>query len=125
MDTLTPLLAGCVGAGCATELLATSTPGRHGAGGRHPRWTIDRAHSTQPERAVCDIVGLSYRASLKTADAIMVYAERLFEAAKGDMAVLLVIDSLRKSTDVVRSPGFRKLATGKLQRELAGIDKDN
>jgi hypothetical protein len=71
------------------------------------------------------IVGLSYRASLKTADAIMVYAERLFEAAKGDMAVLLVIDSLRKSTDVVRSPGFRKLVTGKLKRELAGIDKDN
>jgi len=54
----------------------------------------------------------------------MLYAERLFEAAKGDMAVLLVIDSLRKSTDVVRSAGFRKLATGKLARELAGLDKD-
>ena len=51
------------------------------------------------------IVGLSYRASLKTADAIMVYAERLFEAAKGDMAVLLVIDSLRKSTDVCAALG--------------------
>ena len=49
----------------------------------------------KPPPATCryfsTIVGLSYRASLKTADAIMVYAERLFEAAKGDMAVLLVI----------------------------------
>ncbi len=84
-----------------------------------------RLSSDRPGRAgSATTVGLSYRASLKTADAIMLYAERLFEAAKGDMAVLLVIDSLRKSTDVVRSAGFRKLATGKLARELAGLDKD-
>ena len=125
MDTLTPLLAGCVGPACASELLAHI---KHRVD-MVPADVILAGPATAPiprnlSALYATTVGLSYRASLKTADAIMLYAERLFEAAKGDMAVLLVIDSLRKSTDVVRSAGFRKLATGKLARELAGLDKD-
>jgi hypothetical protein len=121
-ENLIALLGGCVGAGVANELIAHI---EHRA-----EMTPAEVILKEPLKApiprnlsalFATVVGLSYRAEPKHGDAIMMYAERLLNGGKGDMAVLLLQDSFKRCPGISRCAQFVKLACGRLNKELAAL----
>lgn len=62
--------------------------------------------------AVC--VGLAKKATVQNFPRIVRYAERLYEADKGEFAVLLVRDALRQEPKLQSTPAFTKLLSTEL-----------
>lgn len=116
-------LAGRVGAGAAGERMAfrklvATLP------------TLDKILSDPTSVAIPDnagqlyalMTGLASRANTKTAVAVAKFAQRVVDARKGEFAVLLIRDVLRREPKVAETPAFVRLLTGDLKHLVSGAD---
>lgn len=71
--------------------------------------------------AVC--VGLAARTTEKNFPAIVTYAERLTEKKKGEFAVVLVRDALRKEKKVANTEAFKALGNGPFGDVVCGVEE--
>jgi hypothetical protein len=75
---------------------------------------------TKPDQLYATAVGLAGRANAQTFSRIGTIAERLISAAKGEFAVLMVRDSLRRDDTLQNSATFLQLLSGKYGELISG-----
>ncbi len=75
----------------------------------------------QPEALYAVAVGLAHRATVENFGSIAKYAERLSKDNKGEFAVLLARDSVRRKPELMNSKEFIKLASTDLKKLILGV----
>lgn len=70
----------------------------------------------QPNALFAVCVGLAYRANEETFPAITKYSERLAKAERGEFAVLMLRDSIRRKPELARTDAFKKLDKGEIAK---------
>lgn len=78
---------------------------------------------TQPDQMYATVVGLAARANDKTFPKIGIYAERLVKAGRGEFAVLMIRDSLRRDSKLAYTDTFVKLNSGEMGRLITGTNE--
>ncbi len=68
----------------------------------------------EPSQMFAVAVALAYKADEKNFGSICKYAERLAKASKGEFAVLMLRDSLRRKRELAKTPAFGSLDKGVL-----------
>jgi hypothetical protein len=114
-------LAGAVGAGAATELLAflqmyRQLPNIDGI-------LLDpdaQDIPTQPNVLYAVITGLGVKANEQNIGRVARYAETLHEEAHGEFAALLLRDATRRDPELMNTPEFARLVSGELGQLIGG-----
>ena len=120
------VLAGAVGEGAASELSAyvkmyRELPDLDDVLKKPEKAPIFGEKDAHIQWAMC--VGLASRTTEKNFPAIVTYAERLVEKNKGEFAVVLVRDALRKERKVAKTPAFVKLGNGPFGDVVNGVEE--
>lgn len=114
-------IAGAVGEGAAAELVAFMRLIKNLPDIDEIIANPDDAEfPASPATMYAVVTALGSRSSVKTFPGIARYAERLVEAGKGEFAVLLARDSIRRCPAVTSTATFVKLATGEFADLLTG-----
>jgi len=118
---LSEAIAGAVGGAAAAEFLAfrrlyAELPSIDGI-------LLDPDAADIPDRPgtlYAVVTALGMRANVQNFARVARYAERLFDAAKGEFSALLLKDVVRRDPAVTQSPAFVRLATGELGQLIGG-----
>lgn len=114
-------IAGAVGAGAATELLAFLDLYMHLPSIDSILLDPDRAPlPDKPAARYAIVTALATKATPTNFDRIAKYAQRLLDAGFGEFAALLARDSVRRNVGITTTAGFIRLASGDLGTLISG-----
>lgn len=114
-------LAGAVGEGASTELLAFVQMFRELPNIDGILLDPDAANiPTKPSVLYAVTTALATKVNDKTFPRLTRYAERLVEAAHGEFATLLIRDAVRRKPEVQQTPAFVSLMAGELGQLIGG-----
>lgn len=128
-DVLSQAIAGAVGAGAAGEFLAyqkvwTQLPDIDALLLHPAEPSVLKKHGvklpTEPAVLYAVVTALAMRASVVTAEAIILIAERLMNKGRGEFAALLLRDSVRRDKEIIRTKEFMAMAKTSLGNLITG-----
>lgn len=114
-------ISGAVGKGAATEFISflstfRALPDLEGI----LRDPMKSPIPKQPDALYAVSIGLAHRADATNIGSICKYAERLSKGSKGEFAVLMLRDTVRRNAELAKSKEFIKLASSDLKGLILG-----